>query len=254
MQYICKICNQMFHFRSFKKHLLTDHNLDIKSYYDSYVKQPEEGICLNCKQETKFYGYKYAKFCSRSCATKYLMSNPNYRQQISEKQKAAWQSKSEEEINQIIEKRLNTLYDNQLKVPVVEPKRKYKQKKLSKPKKRFIDSLKEAGISYQLKYSNKKFPWPCDIYIPQRKLFIQFNLYWYHGSRPYNANSQLCKKQLKLWKRKAQSSTSYQSAINIWTMEDVRKREWALENNFNYLEIFTEKQLDKIINNIHELL
>jgi hypothetical protein len=40
-----------------------------KDYYDSYVKQENEGICLICHKETSFRGNEYLKYCSKKCSS-----------------------------------------------------------------------------------------------------------------------------------------------------------------------------------------
>ena len=64
---ICKICNEEVECLS--KHLRS-HKILTKEYYDKYIKQENEGICLYCGKETRFIGlmYGYRKHCSNKCA------------------------------------------------------------------------------------------------------------------------------------------------------------------------------------------
>lgn len=68
---VCQICNR--HFTStnpFCVHLRKTHNVDAKTYYDTYYKNDTEGICLVCKKPTLFNNLikGYNLYCSRECA------------------------------------------------------------------------------------------------------------------------------------------------------------------------------------------
>ena len=67
----CKICHNWFNdVNELTLHIRRDHKITVQSYYDTYVKKPDEGKCKNCGKPTKFNGYSkgYAEFCSVSCA------------------------------------------------------------------------------------------------------------------------------------------------------------------------------------------
>lgn len=69
MKYICKICNCIFSAYKFKHHIIVDHNIPEKEYYDIYLKT-EENNCLHCGNKTSFVSmYKgYRKYCCRHCS------------------------------------------------------------------------------------------------------------------------------------------------------------------------------------------
>ena len=69
----CKICNRWFgNNYEFTMHLRRDHKLPIQSYYDAYLRKPDEGKCKVCGSPTTFNGCGkgYATYCSISCAQK----------------------------------------------------------------------------------------------------------------------------------------------------------------------------------------
>lgn len=76
----CKICNLDIGDNGFGRHLKTAHNLDSKSYYDTYCKTETDGYCTVCNTETHFVNLKvgYKKHCCNSCAQK----DPNTRAKI----------------------------------------------------------------------------------------------------------------------------------------------------------------------------
>ena len=69
----CALCKYQFKsYHDMYVHLKWKHNLKSKEYYDKYIKQSEEGICLNCGLKTKFFDLRhgYRIYCSSSCVSK----------------------------------------------------------------------------------------------------------------------------------------------------------------------------------------
>lgn len=78
----CKICNYSCKLK-LNMHVLSQHNLTYKEYYDKYIKTDKEGICENCGKEAKFYRNFYYNSCSHSCRStlvnKIKWKDTNYR-------------------------------------------------------------------------------------------------------------------------------------------------------------------------------
>lgn len=85
---------------------------------------------------------------------------------------------------------------------------------------------------------SKRYPFYCDFYIKEDDLFIELNVHWTHGGRPYDPNDSECQRQLLEWQEKAKTSQFYKNAIETWTIRDVKKAQTAKENNLNYLVIY----------------
>lgn len=89
----CLKCNCIISVRSFLKHILNEHNLSEKEYYDLYLKQSDEGLCKNCGKQTRFYSMSrgYSPCCSNSCGAqigqKKRYENPEERKLSSERTK-----------------------------------------------------------------------------------------------------------------------------------------------------------------------
>lgn len=64
----CLICGDSY--KQFNKHLKHIHQLDIKSYYDIYLKKDNEGFCESCGNPTVFHNWRYGRFCSNACISK----------------------------------------------------------------------------------------------------------------------------------------------------------------------------------------
>jgi very-short-patch-repair endonuclease len=68
---ICKICNESFTTNiKLSGHIRSTHKISIKEYYDTYIKQLKEGICIECGKETKFLGLGegYRTYCCNKCS------------------------------------------------------------------------------------------------------------------------------------------------------------------------------------------
>ena len=83
---VCQICGKEVANLGMSKHLKT-HDLDVRAYYDLYLKKSDEGICKVCSKPTRFVSVTtgYKTYCSTKCG----MSDPIVRQKVSEKTKQA---------------------------------------------------------------------------------------------------------------------------------------------------------------------
>ena len=67
----CLICNkEVKDYKGLSSHLRQTHKIKSREYYDTYLKQENDGTCLTCNNKTIFQNIKngYAKFCSSKCA------------------------------------------------------------------------------------------------------------------------------------------------------------------------------------------
>jgi hypothetical protein len=105
-----------------------------------------------------------------------------------------------------------------------------------------VKEFKEFNFTIELEkpYPNEE-NLHCDIYIKDLDLWIELHYTWTHGGRPYDENSEDCKKQLNIFNDKAKTSDYYKNAIYQWTDLDVRKRENAKRNSLNYLCFYNKK-------------
>ena len=63
---ICKICGKEMG----KQHTWFIHKLQYKDYYDKYLKQPNDGICVVCGKPTSWCRTYYKTTCSIQCASR----------------------------------------------------------------------------------------------------------------------------------------------------------------------------------------
>ena len=93
-------------------------------------------------------------------------------------------------------------------------------------------------------YKSQLYPFYCDFYIKSKSLFIELNLHWTHGGKPYDPNDKECQEKLAIWQEKSKTSQFYRNAIQRWTVRDLEKQKIAKENNLNYVMYYLEEDVD----------
>ena len=110
----------------------------------------------------------------------------------------------------------------------------------------FKQQLDSLNIEYKEDYYSEKYPFFCDFYIPSLDLYIELNIYWTHGKHKFTR-----KKSdidiLNKWKDKAKTSKAYNSAIEIWSISDVKKYNIAKKNKLNYVTLYNQREIDTFL-------
>ena len=113
--------------------------------------------------------------------------------------------------------------------------------------------LNTLNINYIYQYKCDEYPFVCDYYLSNQKLYKEINGTWTHNKHPFDKNNDEDIKTLNQWIKKSKNSKYYSNAIYVWTDLDVRKREYAKKNNINLVEIFSNDK-NICINKILDLL
>ena len=116
-------------------------------------------------------------------------------------------------------------------------KRKNNSFNASKPEDKIYKILCTKFKEVIRQYKSEKYPFNCDFYIKDTDCFIEFQGHWTHGGHAFNINNQDDLNKLKYWENK--NNTFYNTAIKVWTIMDIKKRNLAKQNNLNWLEFFT---------------
>ena len=110
----------------------------------------------------------------------------------------------------------------------------------------FIDN----NINFIYQYRSEQYPFNCDLYFPEKDLYVEIQGHWTHGFKPFE-NTEDDRKKVECWKSK--NTKFYDHAIETWTIRDVQKRETAKQNNLNWIEIFS-CDFNKCISEILKLI
>ena len=119
----------------------------------------------------------------------------------------------------------------------------------SKLENNFLNYLKLKYESDDIitQYKSKEYPYYCDFYIKSINLYIEIQGHWTHNDHPFDINNLNDQQIINIWRTKSLSDKYYKNALNTWTIKDVEKRNTAIQNNLNYLEIFGKTDLNKYI-------
>ena len=119
----------------------------------------------------------------------------------------------------------------------------------SKLENSFLNYLKLKYESDDIitQYKSKEYPYYCDFYIKSINLYIEIQGHWTHNDHPFDINNLNDQLIMDIWRTKSLSDKYYKNALNTWTIKDVEKRNTAIQNNLNYLEIFGKTDLNKYI-------
>ena len=178
------------------------------------------------------------------------MKNKEYKDRQSKIMKSICNSEEyKSHIQEKVKKRENTCIEkygvkNVSELEDVKTKRYVTKKKhntfnTSKIENELITYLSKNNIKYIHQYVSELYPYNCDFYLPDYDLYIEIQGSWTHGNHPFNVNNFNDINKLEVLKEKSKISVFYKTAINVWTVRDVEKRETAKKNNLNYLEIFS---------------
>lgn len=120
----------------------------------------------------------------------------------------------------------------------------------SKAENQCYELLKRIYNNIERQYRDEeRYPWKCDFYIPDKDLFIEYQGFYTHGTHPYNKESIEDQKEIERLKQKYSNWKKLNEVICTWTVRDVKKREIAKQNNLNYIEFFSIKEVEKYIQN-----
>lgn len=82
-----------------------------------------------------------------------------------------------------------------------------------------------------------RYPFHCDFYVKSKDLFIELNAHWSHGGHWFDETNFDDLAVLRTWvtRSKERGSAYYKNAIVVWTERDLLKRQFAMDNNLNYV-------------------
>jgi len=181
--------------------------------------------------------------CEKTCLERYGVKNPSQSKVVKEKKSASTYKHygviHPSYSQNIIEKIQNT-------------KRKNNSFNKSKQEEIAYELLKGHYSDVTRQYSDKRYPFACDFYIPEIDLFIECNFNWLHGKEPFDRINLQHIKKLKFWEEKSKDSIFYKKAIEVWTHRDPIKRQKVKDNKLNFIEFFKLSDLERNMGDHYE--
>jgi len=250
MATLCKICNKEF--SKISVHVKYVHKLQPKDYYDTYIKQKNEGICERegCNNPTVFVGitYGYRHHCSVSCSSsdkKVQAKNKT----TSMKLYGVYHNWNNGDLRKKQEQTMLEKYGvtHNWKSGSLRSKEKFKVSQLEQY---FMDNLDKLNIKYMYRYfePSNRYPYECDFYLPETDTFIEINGTALHDNHIFDENNPADIKYLNYLKTRTDSSW-YQSKIRIW-LKDKEKYDTAIKNKLNFQILWSKADIDVYISKL----
>lgn len=178
----------------------------------------------------------------------YNSKSESEKQNIYKKRQQTFENKTEEE-KRIIGQKHRDAYNNKTELEKLQIKQKryltHKKNHSFKTSKSELECYNALLCIYpnaKHNYKSEKYPFVCDLYIPEIDTYIELNFHWTHGKHKYNKKKD--KLTLDIWLEKAKTSNYFKNAIHVWTIRDINKFKIAKKNKLNYFAFYTRSEFD----------
>ena len=105
------------------------------------------------------------------------------------------------------------------------------------------------NIEYKPQYNlDERYPFHCDFYLPEKDIFVEINGFWTHQDHWFDETNKDDLALLEFWKENAKIHSMYEAAIRVWTCSDVEKRNYAKNNNLNYVVLWSLEDIENWMN------
>lgn len=146
----------------------------------------------------------------------------------------------------------SAMKNEEVKNKVYQTKKENNTLKSSRAEKRAIKLLQQKRLEVWYQYKSSEYPFACDIYLPRESMYIELNFHWTHGDHEFNENNPEDIKILKDLLDKGDSSQFYRNAVEVWTIRDKKKFEYARKNNLNFKAFYTEEDFLNFYNELEK--
>lgn len=219
--------------------------------------------------------YKQAGLKSKDTIKEKEAEDPSYKQNIVEKRKKTCLDKygceSSSKLPEVQRKRRQTnkgrygveiaSKNEKIKKKICDTKRKNHSFSSSAIEESFYELLlkKFDKNDIERQYMDERYPFACDFYIKSLDMFIELNIFWTHGSHPFNPNNENDKNRLEYIRSKQSTYLSskgikvknqFYTVEDVWVHRDPLKLAIAKKNNLNYITIYNKGDMYDFIRRI----
>lgn len=120
--------------------------------------------------------------------------------------------------------------------------------KISKEEQRLLDIVRRVFPNTISQYTSEEYPFICDIYVPDIRLYIEYQGFIGHGEEPFEGRPEQWEYADMLEKR------IDAKLKNSFTKKDPLKRYTAKKNNINFIEIWGEELRKRNEARLYEIL
>jgi len=219
---------------------------------DSCRAKSEETHKLMKKTQLERYGYE-------SC-----FNSPEFQKKIIEKYGTPYVSQSPVVREKIRKSYIenhgyeNPFLDNEVRTKSFETAKKNSTLQKSKEEDEVYCIIQSVYTDVIHHYRSSDFPFSVDFYIPSLEIYIEYQGSQFHNNRAYLNKPEDIEEAKELQKKSDQKriesntdkTNQYDGILYTWADLDVRKRNMAQEKKLNYLEIYSYKDKQDILNQI----
>ena len=279
----CEICNkEVENYTRLSSHIRYVHKIELKDYYDKYLKKEDDGKCKVCGKPTRFVNIRhgYLDHCCQYCAS-HDREAINRMVQTQIERYGGVGSASKELCQKMIDtqtekyggvgfaseelskKTHDKIFENYgvthyskfegWKEQNYITKKKNNTLKVSKVEARVYEKILKKYPNTIHSYFSDEYPFACDFYIPELNLYIEYNGFTTHCGHFFDNNNENDLKQLEELKhleetaKTKKSKNFYNNVIYTWTILDKHKLEIAKKNKLNYVVFWNEKEANDYI-------
>ena len=105
----------------------------------------------------------------------------------------------------------------------------------SKEEKQILKYIRK-NFKVESPYRSKLYPFNCDFYLVDYKIYIEYQGFFTHGSEPYDARKKAHRQLVK--ELKSKKGWQYEDTLKVWGGYDPLKRKTAKQNNLRWFEFF----------------
>lgn len=121
----------------------------------------------------------------------------------------------------------------------------------SKEEDNIYNWLLELGYNVERSYKSEEYPFNCDFYLKDFNVYIEYNgSQFHHGYAYLGTKDDLQEYNRLLEKAKNNPKSQYNGIIDTWYFRDPNKRQCALSNNVNLLELYDCKTKEVLYNQL----
>lgn len=249
----------------------------------------EKPKCPVCDKPVVFVGRKarmFTKYCGESCGarseettkkkketqlknwgTENCYDSDKYKQLMKEKYgvEYIWQREDiKEKKKEKCLKKYGCEYPTQneeIKQKVWETTKQNSTPRTSNEENQIYQWLLELGYNVNRFYKSADYPFNCDFYLSDYDLYIEYQGSFYHNKRAF-LNTTDDKKELEeynikindILQKDPNKNPKLKGIVDTWTVRDVYKRQYCLNNNIKFLELYYVKSKDDLKFQIELLL
>ena len=203
-------------------------------------------VCPHCNGPVSFVGKRkcmYGDFCSNSCRSSEINVKfwreaiKDYRfgqEQVAKREKTCMERYGVKNTSQL----------KSVKEKIYKAKQNNKTFKKSKQEdETYFKLISLFGISdIKRQYKSEQYPFACDFYVKSLDLYIECNYHWTHGTHPFDINNK--EDKIEYENLLNGNIKKYSSTLDVWCNRDVKKLEYAKNNNLNYLMFYSPKEFN----------